>query len=33
MRPALFTNGLVSNLDASRIRRTVGDIGGQLDFG
>ena len=32
MRPALFASGLVTNLDASGIRRTVGDIGGQLDF-
>jgi len=32
MRPALFASGLVTNLDAAGIRRTVGDIGGQLDF-
>lgn len=32
MRPALFAGGLIANLDAAGIRRTVSDIGGQLDF-
>jgi hypothetical protein len=32
MRPAVFVTGLVTNLDAAGIRRTVSDIGGQLDF-
>jgi hypothetical protein len=32
MRPAVFVTGLVTNLDAASIRRTVSDIGGQLDF-
>ena len=32
MRPALFAGGLVTNLDASDVRRVAGDVGGQLDF-
>ena len=32
MRPAIFAGGLVTNLDAAGIRRTVSDVGGQLDF-
>jgi hypothetical protein len=32
MRPAIFAGGLVTNLDASAIRRTVSNVGGQLDF-
>ena len=32
MRPAIFAGGLVTNLDASAIRREVGNVGGQLDF-
>jgi hypothetical protein len=31
-RPALFASGLVTNLDASSLRRTVSDVGAQLDF-
>ena len=32
MRPSVFASGLVTNLDAAAIRRTVSDVGGQLDF-
>jgi hypothetical protein len=32
MRPAIFASGLVTNLDARAIRRTVSNAGGQLDF-
>ena len=32
MRPAIFATGLVTNLDNRSIRRTVYDVGGQLDF-
>ena len=32
MRPAVFAGGLVTNLDAAGIRRTVTNTGGQLDF-
>ena len=32
MRPAVFAGRLITNLDAAGIRRTVSDIGGQLDF-
>jgi hypothetical protein len=32
MRPAVFASGLVTNVDAASIRRTVYDVGGQLDF-
>jgi hypothetical protein len=32
MRPAVFAGGLVTNIDASPIRRTLGNVGGQLDF-
>ena len=32
MRPAFFAGGLVTNLDASDVRRVAGDFGGQLDF-
>jgi hypothetical protein len=32
MRPAVFVSGLATNLDAASARRTVGDVGGQLDF-
>ena len=32
MRPSLFAGGLVTNLDAAVVRRTVGNVGGQLDF-
>jgi len=32
MRPAVFATALMTNLDASGIRRKVGNIGGQLDF-
>lgn len=31
-RPAIFVSGLVTNMDAPTIRRTVADCGGQLDF-
>ena len=32
MRPSVFATGLVTNLDATAVRRTVSDVGGQLDF-
>jgi hypothetical protein len=32
MRPAIFAGGVVTNLDTAGIRRSVGDVGGQLDF-
>jgi hypothetical protein len=32
MRPSIFAGALVTNLDAQAARRTVTDIGGQLDF-
>jgi hypothetical protein len=32
MRPAVFAGGLVTNLDEAGIRRTVSNVGGQLDF-
>ena len=32
MRPSVFASGLVTNADSAAVRRTVGDIGGQLDF-
>ena len=32
MRPALFAGGLVTNADHGAFRRTVTDVGGQLDF-
>jgi hypothetical protein len=32
MRPAVFAGALVTNLDAAGIRRTVSNVGGQLDF-
>jgi len=32
MRPSVFASGLVTNLEAAGFRRTVGDVGGQLDF-
>jgi hypothetical protein len=32
MRPAVFAGGLVTNLDATDLRRKVGTVGGQLDF-
>ena len=32
MRPAVFAGGLMTNLDAAGIRRTVSTAGGQLDF-
>ena len=32
MRPALFTGVLATNLDSPVVRRTAGDLGGQLDF-
>ncbi len=32
MRPAIFAAGLVTNLDNGAIRRTVYDVGAQLDF-
>ena len=32
MRPSLFAGGVATNLDATDVRRTVGDVGGQLDF-
>ena len=31
-RPALFASGIVTDMDASSLRRTVGDVGGQIDF-
>ena len=31
-RPAIFVTGLVTNLDAPTVRRTVSDVGAQLDF-
>jgi len=32
MRPAVFAGGLMTNVDAAGIRRTVSNAGGQLDF-
>ena len=32
MRPAVFVSGLVTNVDASALRREVSNVGGQLDF-
>ena len=32
MRPAVFAGGLVANLDSTGLRRTVTNVGGQLDF-
>ena len=32
LRPAIFAGGLMTNLDASDIRRSVADIGGQIDL-
>ena len=32
MRPAVFAGGLVTNMDSPALRRTAGDLGGQLDF-
>jgi hypothetical protein len=32
MRPAIFASGLMTNLDAGAIRRTISNVGGQLDF-
>jgi hypothetical protein len=32
MRPAVFAGGLVTNMDLPGVRRTAGDLGGQLDF-
>jgi hypothetical protein len=32
MRPAVFAGGVITNLDAAGIRRTVTNAGGQLDF-
>jgi hypothetical protein len=32
MRPAFFAGGLVTNLDSRELRRTVTNVGGQLDF-
>ena len=32
MRPAIFTSALVTNLDGDSVRRTVTNVGGQLDF-
>jgi hypothetical protein len=31
-RPALFASGIVTNMDAPSVRRTVSDVGAQLDF-
>jgi hypothetical protein len=31
-RPALFATALVTNADDSALRRTVANVGGQLDF-
>ena len=31
-RPALFVSGLATNMDSSSLRRTVGDVGAQMDF-
>jgi len=31
-RPAMFVGGLFTNLDLSGQRRTLGDVGAQLDF-
>jgi hypothetical protein len=32
MRPAIFTSALVTNLDGDSVRRSVTNVGGQLDF-
>jgi hypothetical protein len=32
LRPALFTTALVTNLDDAGLRRTLGNVGGQLDL-
>jgi hypothetical protein len=32
MRPAVFAGGLMTNLDSSAVRRTVSNVGGQLDL-
>jgi hypothetical protein len=32
VRPAVFVTGLATNLDASETRRTVADVGAQLDL-
>ena len=32
MRPAIFAGGLITNLDSEVIRRTITNVGGQLDF-
>jgi hypothetical protein len=32
MRPSVFASSLVTNLEAATVRRTVSDVGGQLDL-
>jgi hypothetical protein len=32
MRPAIFAGGLLTDFDASPVRRTLGNVGSQLDF-
>ena len=31
-RPALFASGIVTNMDDATVRRSLGNVGGQLDF-